>query len=179
MQSKTLTIMGTIITTATIMAFYLNSASNIESPYYYNADIDNGQVKTMYVFDRQGESLIGKAEYRYEYDAEGRVTVKEVYSRSAATGRMMPRSRYEYTYTDDGYSLAHRMWNPDKQAFGKADSRHGDRRGYGSDQLRTSGGKFSNDTGQQHSRHSALRQGFACRLLVYKSTLTIIKTTIK
>ncbi|CCX64822.1 putative uncharacterized protein [Prevotella sp. CAG:1058] len=115
--------MGTIITTATIMAFYLNSASNIESPYYYNADIDNGQVKTMYVFDRQGESLIGKAEYRYEYDAEGRVTVKEVYSRSAATGRMMPRSRYEYTYTDDGYSLAHRMWNPDKQAFGKADSR--------------------------------------------------------
>ena len=72
--------MGTIITTATIMAFYLNSASNIESPYYYNADIDNGQVKTMYVFDRQGESLIGKAEYRYEYDAEGRVTVKEAQS---------------------------------------------------------------------------------------------------
>ena len=115
--------MGTIITTATIMAFYLNSASNIESLYYYNADIDNGQVKTMYVFDRQGESLIGKAEYRYEYDAEGRVTVKEVYSRSATTGRMMPRSRYEYTYTADGYSLTHHSWNTRRQAFGKADSR--------------------------------------------------------
>lgn len=115
--------MGTIITTATIMAFYLNSASNIESPYYYNADIDNGQVKTMYVYDRQGESLIGKAEYRYEYDAEGRVTVKEVYSRNAATGLMMPRSRYEYTYTADGYSLTHRSWNARRQAFGKADSR--------------------------------------------------------
>lgn len=115
--------MGTIITTATIMAFYLNSASNIESPYYYNADIDNGQVKTMYVYDRQGESLIGKAEYRYEYDAEGRVTVKEVYSRNAATGLMMPRSRYEYTYTADGYSLTHCSWNARRQAFGKADSR--------------------------------------------------------
>ena len=123
MQSKTLTIMGTIITAATIMAFYLNSAGNVESPYYYNADIDNGQIKTMYVYDKQGESLVGKTECRYEYDACGRITAKEIYSRSAATGLMTPRSRYEYTYTADGYSLTHRSWNARRQAFGKADSR--------------------------------------------------------
>lgn len=115
--------MGTIITAATIMALYLNSAGNMESPYYYNADIDNGQIRTIYVYDKHGESLVGKTECRYEYDTCGRVTAKEVYSRSAATGLMTPRSRYEYTYTDDGYSLVHRKWNAGKQAFDKADSR--------------------------------------------------------
>lgn len=47
MQSKTLTIMGTIITAATIMAFYLNSAGNVESPYYYNADTGTGLASTV------------------------------------------------------------------------------------------------------------------------------------
>ena len=68
--------MGTIITAATIMAMYLNSTGNVNSQYYYNADIENGQVKTMYVYDKQGESLSGKLEYRYTYDNQGRVTSK-------------------------------------------------------------------------------------------------------
>lgn len=41
--------MSTIITTATVMAMYLNAAGSINSQYTYNADIENNQVKTMYV----------------------------------------------------------------------------------------------------------------------------------
>lgn len=120
---KTLTIMGTIITAATIMAMYLNSTGNVNSQYYYNADIENGQVKTMYVYDKQGESLSGKLEYRYTYDNQGRVTSKEVVRRDARTGRMTPESLYTYTYTTDGYTMERNLWNASTHAFDRADGR--------------------------------------------------------
>ena len=54
--------MSTIITTATIMAMYLNAAGSANSQYAYNADIENGQVSTMYVMNKSGKSLSGKTE---------------------------------------------------------------------------------------------------------------------
>ncbi len=120
---KTLTIMGTIITAATIMAMYLNSTGNMNSQYCYNADIENGQVTTMYVYERQGESLSGKFEYRYEYDAEGRVASKTVMKRDAATGRLVPDCRYDFAYTAGGYTMEHSRWNERRRAFDPADSR--------------------------------------------------------
>ena len=115
--------MGTIITAATIMAMYLSSTGNINSQYCYNADIENGQVKTMYVYDKVGKSLSGKLEYRYEYDAEGRVTSKDTYRRNALTGRMTPESRLSYTYSADGYTLERILWNGKTGAFDRATSR--------------------------------------------------------
>ena len=115
--------MGTIITAATIMAMYLNSTGNLNSQYCYNADVENGQVKTMYVYDKVGNSLSGKLEYRYEYDAEGRVTAKVTLRRNASTGRMTPESRLTYTYSTDGYTLERSLWNASSMAFDRADSR--------------------------------------------------------
>lgn len=115
--------MGTIITAATIMAMYLNSTGNLNSQYCYNADVENGQVKTMYVYDKVGNSLSGKLEYRYEYDAEGRVTAKVTLRRNASTGRMTPESRLTYTYSADGYTLERSLWNASSMAFDRADSR--------------------------------------------------------
>ena len=68
--------MSTIITTATIMAMYLNAAGSANSQYAYNADIENGQVSTMYVMNKSGKSLSGKLKYSYTYDAAGRLTAK-------------------------------------------------------------------------------------------------------
>ena len=115
--------MGTIITAATIMAMYLNSTGNINSQYCYNADVENGQVKTMYVYDKVGNSLSGKLEYRYEYDNLGRVTSKDIYRRNAQTGRMTPESRLTYTYSADGYTLERSLWNGKTGAFDRATSR--------------------------------------------------------
>ena len=115
--------MGTIITAATIMAMYLNSTGNLNSQYYYNADVENGQVKTMYVYDKVGNSLSGKLEYRYEYDAEGRVTAKETLRRNASTGRMTPESRLTYTYSADGYTLERSLWNGKTKAYDRATER--------------------------------------------------------
>ena len=115
--------MGTIITAATIMAMYLNSTGNLNSQYCYNADVENGQVKTMYVYDKVGNSLSGKLEYRYEYDNLGRVTSKDIYRRNAQTGRMTPESRLTYTYSADGYTLERSLWNGKTGAFDRATSR--------------------------------------------------------
>ena len=115
--------MGTIITAATIMAMYLNSTGNLNSQYCYNADVENGQVKTMYVYDKVGNSLSGKLEYRYEYDNLGRVTAKDTYRRNAQTGRMTPESRLTYTYSADGYTLERSLWNGKTGAFDRATSR--------------------------------------------------------
>lgn len=115
--------MGTFITAATIMAIYLNSAGNLDSRYCYNADVENGRVMTMYVYDKQGLALSGKMEHRYEYDAQGRVTAKETFRRDAVTGRMKPHSRLDYTYTADGYTVERSLWNSGTGAFDRADSR--------------------------------------------------------
>ena len=115
--------METIITAATIMAMYLNSTGNMNSPYCYNADVENGQVKTMYVYDKHGDYLSGKYEYRYAYDAAGRVVSKVVMARSMATGRMAPKCRYDFAYTHGGYTMERSLWNSRRRAFDPADSR--------------------------------------------------------
>lgn len=115
--------METIITAATIMAMYLSSANDTSSQYYYNADIENGQVKTMYVLESNGESLNSKLEYRFSYDAGGRLTSKEASRFNAANGKHEPEYRIDYTYTADGYTMERCRWNSRKQAYDLADVR--------------------------------------------------------
>lgn len=115
--------METIITAATIMAMYLNSANDMSSPYYYNADVEDGRVKTMYVLESNGESLNNKLEYRFCYDDEGRLTSKEALRFNAATGKHESEYRIDYTYTADGYTMERCRWNSRKQAYDSADMR--------------------------------------------------------
>lgn len=115
--------METIITAATIMTMYLNATSNADSPYYYNADIEDGKVKTMYVLDSNGEHLSNKLEYRFSYDSMGRLASKEVMRFNAVTGRHETEYRLDYTYKTDGYTMERREWNRRKQAYDRADIR--------------------------------------------------------
>lgn len=80
--------MSTIITTATIMAMYLNAAGSASSQYAYNADIENGQVSTMYVMNKSGNSLSRKLKYTYTYDAAGRLTAKTASRYNSLTASM-------------------------------------------------------------------------------------------
>ena len=48
--------METIITAATVLSMFMNLSNDVNSPYYYNADVENGQVKTLYVYnDNEGQ----------------------------------------------------------------------------------------------------------------------------
>lgn len=103
--------MSTIITTATIMAMYLNAAGSANSQYAYNADIENGQVNTMYVMNKSGNSLSGKLKYSYTYDAAGRLTAKTASRYNSLTGKYVPAFRLDFSYTADGYAVERCTWN--------------------------------------------------------------------
>ena len=115
--------MSTIITAATIMALYLNTTGDANSKYYYNADIENGTVKTMQVLANGGDCLEGKVEYRFTYDASGKLATKEVCRYNMLTGKYEPKQRYDYQYTSDGFNVERHLWNADRACFDRADSR--------------------------------------------------------
>ncbi len=115
--------MGTIITAATIITMYLNSLSNLNSQNYYNADMKDGKLTTMYVFAEHGKSLSPKLEYRYSYDMLDRVVSKEAYRYNPVTGKAEPSYRLDFAYNADGYSVEHSRWNAGKKAYDRADCR--------------------------------------------------------
>ena len=53
--------MNTIITVSTIMSMYMNLVTDVTNTNYcYNAEIDNGRVMAMTVYNNHGESLEAK-----------------------------------------------------------------------------------------------------------------------
>ena len=115
--------MSTIITTATVMAMYLNAAGSINSQYAYNADIENNQVKTMYVMNKSGNSLSSKLKYAYSYDAEGRLSSKTASLYNSRTGKYVPAFRLDFSYTTDGYAIERSTWNSHSKNFNRPDCR--------------------------------------------------------
>lgn len=115
--------MSTIITTATIMAMYLNAAGSANSQYAYNADIENGQVNTMYVMNKSGNNLSGKLKYSYTYDAAGRLTAKTASRYNSLTDKYVPAFRLDFSYTADGYAVERCTWNSRSKSFNRPDSR--------------------------------------------------------
>ena len=61
--------MNTIITVSTIMSMYMNLTTNVEnSKFCYNADIENGCVKSIEVYANNGEYLKANLKRLYTYD---------------------------------------------------------------------------------------------------------------
>lgn len=115
--------MEPIITSATVMAMYLASASNVNSPYYYNASMEDGKVATMEVLNNNGGSLTVKGKYKYEYDALGRLTSKTAYKRDIFTGDDVPSYRLVFSYNEDGYMLERCKWDARHNMFAMAGER--------------------------------------------------------
>ena len=109
--------METIITAATILSMYLSSATNENATYCYNADIDNGRVNTMYVYNRDGSYLTAKLAYNYEYDDQDRLVKKEVMRWNAVRNEWVKDHCLELTYDVEGYEVSKRNWNDKDQAY--------------------------------------------------------------
>lgn len=121
--TKTIRIMETIITVATILSMYLNVSLDSNSQYFYNADIENGQLTTMYVYDRMGESLCPKLEYRYTYDDAERVTTKEAFAWNKMTNEWQQSYKLDFRYTADGYTVERSNWDSKANAYKTADQK--------------------------------------------------------
>ena len=109
--------METIITAATILSMYLSTATNENAMYCYNANIDNGRVNTMYVYNRDGNYLTAKLAYNYEYDDQDRLVKKEVLRWNERRNEWVKDHCLELTYDIEGYEVSKRNWNRKDQAY--------------------------------------------------------------
>ena len=109
--------METIITAATILSMYLSTATNENAMYCYNANIENGRVNTMYVYNRDGNYLTAKLAYNYEYDDQDRLVKKEVLRWNERRNEWVKDHCLELTYDIEGYEVSKRNWNRKDQAY--------------------------------------------------------------
>ena len=78
--------MESIITIATVLTMYFNAANDINAPYLYNADMEDGIINKVEVYEKKSnDQLAAKMEYRYSYDEQGRLTEREVMRWDAKT----------------------------------------------------------------------------------------------
>lgn len=103
--------METIITIFTVLSMYMNVITNAESKYFYNADINDGVVETIYVFNQNGAGLQEKLACHYDYDEQGRLTEKTVCRWEPYTRQYVPDYKLRLTYNDDCYELARCEWS--------------------------------------------------------------------
>jgi hypothetical protein len=109
--------MQTIITAATILSMYLSAAENSNSSYYYNADMENGKVTTMYVYEADNQMLTSKLAYNYTYDEQERLVKKEVMRWNSVSGKWENDYSLNLIYTEDGYELSRSVWDKRTQAY--------------------------------------------------------------
>jgi hypothetical protein len=109
--------MQTIITAATILSMYLSAAENNSSEYCYNADMENGKVTTMYVYQADGQTLSSKLAYNYSYDEQDRLVKKEVMRWNSVSNKWENDYCLDLTYGEDGYELSKCVWDKRSQAY--------------------------------------------------------------
>lgn len=110
--------MEAIITAATVLTMYFNAINSNDVNYMYNGDMEDGVVNKIEVYERNDQQqMTQKMEYCYEYDAEGRLTNKEMLSWDEANKQWTKNSRLTYKYYKNGYNVEVSYWNKEMQAY--------------------------------------------------------------
>lgn len=109
--------MDIIITVFTVLSMYLNLSSNSSSEYYYNADIENGVVNALYVFDDKNDYLTPTYAYQFTYDGQGRLSEKATYSWDKEKKTYEPSYKLQFDYNGMGYELSHCLWSKNTQSW--------------------------------------------------------------
>ena len=110
--------MEPIITAATVLTMYFNAINSNDVNYLYNADMEDGVVNKIEVYERNAnQQMEQKMEYCYEYDEQGRLTSKEMLTWDEATKEWKKSSRLTYKYYKNGYNVEVSYWNAEKQQY--------------------------------------------------------------
>lgn len=158
--------METIITIFTVLSMYMNAIEN-NSEYYYNADIDNGILRTMYVYENHTDGLTPKLAIHFDYDDYGRLTEKEVCRWDMWEKDYQPDYKLQYTYFDDGYELARSTWEGKKNTW-KSDEKmvyH-----FGNDNQMNVSHLFKDNRGNYHTMNNIVVNGSYDNLLLAVNT---------
>ncbi len=110
--------MESIITAATVLTMYLNAISSNDNNYMYNADMEDGKVNKIEVYEQTADqSMTQKMEYRYAYDEQGRLETKEILRWDDAKKAWAENTRLTYKYFKNGYNVEVSKWNAAKAAY--------------------------------------------------------------
>jgi len=110
--------MESIITIATVLTMYFNAANDVNAPYLYNSDLEDGVIHKIEVYEQKAEGqLAAKMEYRYEYDEQGRLAMREVVRWDAAKQTWVNDFRHTYKYYKNGYNVETSKWDAVAQAY--------------------------------------------------------------
>lgn len=110
--------MNMIFTAAMVLASYAGMAGTEGGNYAYNADIENGRVNAIDVYDNSQEFLSPKLQYRFLYDDLERVASKEVLKWDSQHAAWTPARRYEYAYGDGRCTVSLCQWDEESGTYG-------------------------------------------------------------
>lgn len=118
------TTMSTIITVTTIMSMYMNLSTNVEnSKFCYNANISDGKVVEMEVYNKSGEALSANLKHLYTYDDEERLVMRETLKWNKSKMTWEKYDCLSYVYDNEGYTVERRFWNEAKNEYAQAKER--------------------------------------------------------
>ena len=110
--------MESIITIATVLTMYFNDANDVNAPYLYNSDLEDGVIHRIEVYEQKADNEVcAKMEYRYEYDEQGRLTTREVLRWDEGRKDWVNDFCHNYKYYKNGYNMETCKWNAEKQAY--------------------------------------------------------------
>lgn len=110
--------MESIITIATVLTMYFNAANDVNAPYFYNSDLEDGVIHKIEVYEQKADNqMCAKMEYRYSYDEQGRLTTREVMRWDNGKQDWVNDFRHTYKYYKNGYNVETSYWNAETQAY--------------------------------------------------------------
>ena len=113
--------MNTIITVSTIMSMYMNLVTDVTNTNYcYNAEIENGRVMAMTVYNNHGLTIDARVRHEYLYDSEDRLVRKETLKWNSVTASWEKFSCLDYCYDEDSYTVEKMMWDNTRNEYAEA-----------------------------------------------------------
>ncbi|MCE2616927.1 MAG: DUF3836 domain-containing protein [Phocaeicola sp.] len=99
---------------AAVMAFNLNTA---DVKFYHNMEQESDRVSTTTVYEKTGNLLKNKVKTKCTYDEAHRLISKETLRWNAASQKWEYSYRYEFSYSDKGYTILYALWNKKTEQY--------------------------------------------------------------
>ena len=110
--------MESIITIATVLTMYFNAANDVNAPFMYNSDLEDGVIHKIEVYEKKAEGqMCAKMEYRYDYDEQGRLTTREVMRWDDSQKQWVNDFRHTYKYYKNGYNMETSKWDAAQKGY--------------------------------------------------------------
>ncbi len=104
--------MESIITIATVLTMYFNAANDVNAPFMYNSDLEDGIIHKIEVYEKKADNqMCAKLEYHYNYDEQGRLTTREVMRWDDSKKQWVNNFRHTYKYYKNGYNMETSKWD--------------------------------------------------------------------